>query len=112
MLSQKAEAIRKADQLGQSMPPQLVNEEAPKTNEEETALKKENEEEEETKQRLAREQMDRDWQRLTDEMNERLRKEAEKASALEHGDAMATIPGMPAVEEESQAKETTTTTTT
>jgi non-canonical poly(A) RNA polymerase PAPD5/7 len=110
MLSQKAEAVRKADQLGQSMPPQLVNEEAPKTNEEETALKKENEEEEETKQRLAREQMDRDWQRLTDEMNERLRKKAEKASALEHGDAMATIPGMPAVEEESQAKETTTTT--
>jgi non-canonical poly(A) RNA polymerase PAPD5/7 len=54
--------------------------------------------------------MDRDWQRLTDEMNERLRKKAEKASALEHGDAMATIPGMPAVEEESQAKETTTTT--
>jgi non-canonical poly(A) RNA polymerase PAPD5/7 len=100
MLSQKAEAVRKADQLGQSMPPQLVNEEAPKTNEEE----------EETKQRLAREQMDRDWQRLTDEMNERLRKKAEKASALEHGDAMATIPGMPAVEEESQAKETTTTT--
>ncbi|CAN9161581.1 unnamed protein product [Alternaria alternata] len=110
MLSQKAEAVRKVDQLGQSMPPQPVNEEALKTNEEETALKKENEEEEETKQRLAREQMDRDWQRLTDEMNERLRKKAEKASALEHGDAMATIPGMPAVEEESQAKETTTTT--
>ena len=107
MLSQKAEAVRKADQLGQSMPPQPVNEEALKTNEEETALKKENEEEE-TKQRLAREQRDRDWQRLTDEMNERLRKKAEKASALEHGDAMATIPGMPAVEE-SQAKETTTT---
>jgi non-canonical poly(A) RNA polymerase PAPD5/7 len=110
MLSQKAEAVRKADQLGQSMPPQPVNEEALKTNEEETALKKENEEEE-TKQRLAREQRDRDWQRLTDEMNERLREKAEKASALEHGDAMATIPGMPAVEEESQAKETTTTTT-
>ena len=110
MLSQKAEAVRKADQLGQSMPPQPVNEEAPKTNEEETALKKENEEEE-TKQRLAREQRDRDWQRLTDEMNERLREKAEKASALEHGDAMATIPGMPAVEEESQTKKTTTTTT-
>ena len=109
MLSQKAEAVRKADQLGQSIPPQPVNEEAPKTNEEETALKKENEEEE-TKQRLAREQRDRDWQRLTDEMNERLREKAEKASALEHSDAMATIPGMPAVEEESQAKETTTTT--
>ncbi|CAI9637557.1 hypothetical protein GT037_008558 [Alternaria burnsii] len=99
MLSQKADAVRGADQLGQSMLPQPANGEVLKTNEEE----------EETKQRLAREQRDRDWQRLTDEMNERLSKKAEKALALAHGDAMATIPGMPAVEEESQAKETITT---
>jgi non-canonical poly(A) RNA polymerase PAPD5/7 len=60
-------------------------------------------EEEETKQRLAKEERDRAWQKLADERNERLREVAQRTSVLEHGEAMASILGMPAVEEEAQA---------
>jgi non-canonical poly(A) RNA polymerase PAPD5/7 len=94
-LSQKAKAVRDADRLGESMPEQAVDK---------GALKKEIEEEE-TKQRLARELRDREWQRLAEVRKERLRNEAEKTSVLEHGDAMASVPDMPAVEEESQTKD-------
>ncbi|KAL1794160.1 hypothetical protein ACET3X_007581 [Alternaria dauci] len=100
-LARKAKAMREATRLKQSMPERAVEEEA---------LKKEIEEEE-TKYRLARELRDREWQRLNDERNEQLRREAEKASELEHSDATTTTttPDMPAVvEEEPQAKETTT----
>ncbi|KAG9190404.1 non-canonical poly(A) RNA polymerase PAPD5/7 [Alternaria panax] len=98
-LSQKAKAVREADQLVHSMSEQAVDEGAQKTDaEEEDALKKENEEQE-TKIRLAKELRDREWQRLTDEMHERLKKQAEKTSASEHGDAIASSLSMPAVEE-------------
>jgi non-canonical poly(A) RNA polymerase PAPD5/7 len=104
-LSQKAKAVREADRLGQSIPEQAMDEGIQETDtEEEEALKKEIAEEE-TKQRLAREQRDREWQRLADERNERLRNEAEKTSVLEHGDAVASILGMPAVEEDAQTKD-------
>jgi non-canonical poly(A) RNA polymerase PAPD5/7 len=104
-LSQKAKAVREADRLGQSIPEQAMDEGIQETDtKEEEALKKEIAEEE-TKQRLAREQRDREWQRLADERNERLRNEAEKTSVLEHGDAVASILGMPAVEEDAQTKD-------
>jgi non-canonical poly(A) RNA polymerase PAPD5/7 len=67
----------------------------------EEALKK-HIEEEETRLRLAREVRDEVWKKLTEERNARLRKEAEKTSLLEHGDAMTSILGMPAVEEETK----------
>ncbi|KAF1945634.1 hypothetical protein EJ02DRAFT_34877 [Clathrospora elynae] len=62
-------------------------------------------EEETTKQRLAREERDKGWQRLVDERNGRLQLQAERSSVLEHGEAMASILGMPAVEEEAQTQD-------
>jgi non-canonical poly(A) RNA polymerase PAPD5/7 len=67
----------------------------------EEALKKQIEEEE-TRLRLAREVRDEEWKKLTEERNARLRNEAEKTSLLEHSDAMTSILGMPAVEEETK----------
>jgi non-canonical poly(A) RNA polymerase PAPD5/7 len=112
-LSYIARAVREADRPGQSKPEQAVGEKPPKDADEETlkdvdveaedteARKKEREKEE-TRQRLAREARDREWQRLAEEVKERLRNEAEKTLVLEHGDAAASIPAMPAVEEQAQ----------
>jgi non-canonical poly(A) RNA polymerase PAPD5/7 len=91
-LSAKAKAIRDAEKI---KPEEPVDPEA---------LKRQIEEEE-TKQQLAREQRDSEWQKLADERNERSREEAQRTSVLEHGEAMASILGMPAVEEEAHAKE-------
>jgi non-canonical poly(A) RNA polymerase PAPD5/7 len=87
-LSAKAKAIREAEKL--------------KAEEEEMLRQIE---EEQKRHLLAKEQWDKEQQKEADERNERSRMEAQKASVLEHGEAMASILGMPSVEEEEQARE-------
>jgi non-canonical poly(A) RNA polymerase PAPD5/7 len=91
-MAAKAKAVREAENL------ELME------SEKRVALEKQLEEED-AKQRLAREERDREWQRSADERNERTRKEAQRSAVLEHGEAMASILGMPAVEEEVHGKE-------
>ncbi|KAF1848555.1 uncharacterized protein K460DRAFT_375402 [Cucurbitaria berberidis CBS 394.84] len=67
------------------------------------AVEQEMKEEEETL-RLAREERDREWQRLAKARDERLRLKAESLSLLEHGEATANILDIPAVEEDASTK--------
>ncbi|KAH7081710.1 hypothetical protein BKA63DRAFT_404886 [Paraphoma chrysanthemicola] len=48
--------------------------------------------------RLRREERNEEFRRLVEERNEELRAEAERTAVMEHGDAMASILGMPSVE--------------
>jgi non-canonical poly(A) RNA polymerase PAPD5/7 len=57
-------------------------------------------EEEAGKKRLASEERDKEWQRSTEERHEKLRLEAQRIAVLEHGDAMASVLGMPSVEDD------------
>lgn len=57
-------------------------------------------EEDKEKARLAREERDKEFHRLTEVRNAKLRQEAERTAVLEHGDAMASILGMPSVADE------------
>jgi non-canonical poly(A) RNA polymerase PAPD5/7 len=57
-------------------------------------------EEDKEKATLAREERDKEFHRLTEVRNAKLRQEAERTAVLEHGDAMASILGMPSVADE------------
>jgi non-canonical poly(A) RNA polymerase PAPD5/7 len=61
--------------------------------------------EETEKARLAREAGDTERQRLTEERNKKLSAEAERTAVLEHGDAMASILGMPSVQHDESSGE-------
>jgi non-canonical poly(A) RNA polymerase PAPD5/7 len=57
-------------------------------------------EENKEKMRSAREERDKEFHRLAEVRNAKLRQEAERTAVLEHGDAMASILGMPSVADE------------
>lgn len=61
-------------------------------------------EEEAEKKRLASAERDKEWKRTTEERNEKLRLEAQRIAVLEHGDAMASVLGMPSVEDDSNIR--------
>ncbi|KAI4622267.1 hypothetical protein J4E83_005009 [Alternaria metachromatica] len=50
-------------------------------------------EEEEARLRLAKEERDREWKRLSEEQTRRLKEEAQNTSILDHGDTMSSILG-------------------
>jgi len=56
--------------------------------------------EEQEAARLAKEAEDKEWQRKSEERSRMLQEEAERTATLEHGDAMASILGMPSVDHE------------
>jgi non-canonical poly(A) RNA polymerase PAPD5/7 len=100
-LSIKAKAIREAETAGA--------EEAVQTD----ALSKQSEDEvkmedEATRQRQAKEERDKQWQKLVEQRKEQLRLEAERSSvpSAEHGETLASIQdeAQPAVENEAQKK--------
>ncbi|KAF2027911.1 hypothetical protein EK21DRAFT_102237 [Setomelanomma holmii] len=62
-------------------------------------------EEDKKKARLVREERDREFTHLAEERNVRLRREAERTAVLDHGDAMASILGMPIADRDPEGQQ-------
>ena len=80
-LAEKAKAIRDAENNEKEVKKELA--------------------EEAEREKLAKEERDREWQKSTDERI----LEAQRTSVLEHGEAMASILGMPSIEQETNPEE-------